>query len=358
MKARSVRQQTEIVTGVVPEALSRAQVARRFQGLLAAGARLRSAGTARHEPESLLRNGRLPRHEIRLFDTTFFLTNSRYNEALGFLVAYVAQPAPGGRVPDIYPRIFYKDSSLVWRVASHFVHDHAEYWIGKGAVRVERRGSDEYLTSAEETTNLPFELQEALDVVSRRAKRRRDNRAIELVLREGPSGRIAPYADFTLPRNRAAAGERVNGGRRVARFERKNDPSSLVFARGFAPDFADGVLEVAVSVSRFYGGELRKFRVLSQNRRIQYLFMASPTHAWLNPPQTLTSELSTFGVRTLDVHADEDLFVPGYEYHEPGDSQIPDGFAGDPHPKDPHRADASAWLDALPVIREFRRRLP
>ena len=109
--------------------------------------------------------------------------------------------------------------------------------------------------------------------------------------------------------------------------------------------------------SSFFGGELRKYRIMSANRTIQYLFMASPTHAWVNPPQTLTTELSTYGVRTLDVLADDVLFVPGYEYHDPGDSQIPEGFAGDPHPKDPHRSDASAWLEALPVIREFRRRV-
>ncbi len=357
MKARSGRQRTEIVTGVEPEVRSRAQVAKRFQELLSEGARLRAAGTARHDPDALLRNGRLPRHEIRLFDTIYFLSNSRFNEALGFFIAYVVQPAANGRVRDVYPRIFYKDSSLVWRVASHFVHDHDEYWIGKGDVRVERDADGEHLVSAEETTNLPFEMQAAMDVVSRRAKRRKDNRAVELVLREGPSGRIEPYADFTRPRELAASRERVNGGRRVARFVKKGDPASLRFARGYAPDFKNGVLEVIASVSKFFGGELRKFRVRSENGKIQYLFMASPTHAWVNPPQTLTTELSTYGVRTLDVHGDDDLFIPGYEYHDAGDSQIPDGYAGDPHPKDPHRADASAWLDALPVIQEFRRRL-
>ena len=38
-------------------------------------------------------------------------------------------------------------------------------------------------------------------------------------------------------------------------------------------------------------------------------------------------------------------------------SQIPEGFAGPKSPHDPSRADASAWLERLPVIREFRRRL-
>ena len=186
------------------------------------------------------------------------------------------------------------------------------------------------------------------------------------MLREGPSRRIEPYADFVAPRRRAAALYRVHRGRSVARFSRAGDPGSLRFARGFEPDFAHGILEETSSASRFYGGALRKLRIQSRNREIQYTFVASPTHAWINPPQTLTTELSTYGVRTHDVVADEDLFIPGYEYHEAGgddgdadahglpDSQIPAGFAGDPHPLDPHRADASAWIEALPVIREFR----
>ena len=61
---------------------------------------------------------------------------------------------------------------------------------------------------------------------------------------------------------------------------------------------------------------------------------------------------------------DEDPFVPGFEYHyfdESADesehfSQIPEGFAGELSEHDNDRADASAWLDAIPVIREFRRR--
>ena len=38
-------------------------------------------------------------------------------------------------------------------------------------------------------------------------------------------------------------------------------------------------------------------------------------------------------------------------------SQIPPGFAGPVSPVDEWRADASAWLERLPVIEEFRRRV-
>ncbi len=352
------RPETRIVTGVVPEKLTPAQVRRRFRALVDGGAELRPAGEARHDPEILLEPRYLPRHELRLFDATLFLTDLLFDDAIAFFVGYVVLDER-----RVYPRIFYKDSSLLWRVASHFLHDEAEYWIGKGDVRWVKRDGEEHLSSVEETTNLPYEIQAALDVISRRKRRRRDDDAVVLVLREGPSGRVEPYRDFVEPRRRAAARYRVNGGRRVARFTRHGDPASLRFARGYEPDFRRGVLEESASASRFFGGPLRKLRILSANREIQYLFIASPTHAWINPPQTLTTELSTYAVRTLDVLADEDAFIPGYEYYEPNDdpaknhTQIPAEFAGPPHPDDPARADASAWIEAMPVIREFRARV-
>src|SRR5690606_27101180 len=104
---------------------------------------------------------------------------------------------------------------------------------------------------------------------------------------------------------------------------------------------------------------------LSHNRRIQYLFMAAPRHVWIIPPQATTTELSSYGVRTVDVVADDDLFVPGFEYHFLDDtrdppvlySQIPAGWAGAGSPVDEARADASAWCDALPVVQAFRRQV-
>ena len=108
---------------------------------------------------------------------------------------------------------------------------------------------------------------------------------------------------------------------------------------------------------------LRRFRILSRNRRIQYLFIAGPHQVWIIPPQATTTELSSFGVRTIDVVADPDLFVSGWEYHyldtdlDPPElySQIPAGHAGRPCPDDENKADASPWLDRLPIIRRFRR---
>ncbi len=70
-------------------------------------------------------------------------------------------------------------------------------------------------------------------------------------------------------------------------------------------------------------------------------------------------------MRTLDAVVDDDLLLPGYEYHfvdhdvDPPTlvSQIPKGFAGAQSEVDPSRADTSAWLDRVPVIQAFRRHL-
>jgi hypothetical protein len=125
------------------------------------------------------------------------------------------------------------------------------------------------------------------------------------------------------------------------------------------------VLEVARSTSRLYGGALRRHRVLSKNRKVQFLFFAGRRHIWIGHPQATTTELSSFGLRTIDVIGDDRAFMPGYEYHFVDDacdppelvSQIPPGFAGRTSRHDPARADASPWLGRMPVIREFRRRL-
>lgn len=314
----------------------------------------------------LLSLGYTPKYQLSLFDTQFYLTNVRQNPALRFFVAYVVQQHPATGRTQIFARIFYKDLSLIWRAASHVIATDGDFWIGKGDVKVLSRGGYEVTECVESTTDLPLEMQAALEVLNRKTRRARlDEEALYLVLRAAPSSRTAPYRDFTEPRRKAEADRRnlIHGGRSIARFTRKNDPTSLVIVRGFEPDFKKGIVDVTELKSSMYGGVLRRFRILSSNRKVQYLFTAGPKHVWIIPPQATTTELSSYGVRTIDVVADEDLFVPGYEYHYFDDSadasehfsQIPDGFAGEPSEHDNDRADASAWLDPIPVIREFRR---
>jgi hypothetical protein len=356
---------TAVVAGVDPDPRSERQIARELHALIADGAELRCAGAAQDHPLRLFTLGYTPKARIDLFDTRFYLTHPRQNPDLRFLVAYVVQRDPVSGNTAIYPRILYKDISLIWRTASHLFWHGDDMWIGKGDTRVERRG--EYLEeeSIEATTDLPLEMQDAVESVNRRVRRpRHDVEVLALVLRNSARHRVRPFRDFLEPRRRAAANPRnlVHGGRKVLRFTRRGDPTSLVIARGYEPDFEHGLIEQSAGSSSLYGGTVRRLRLLSKNRLIQYLFLVGPEHAWLAPPQALTTELSSFGVRTVDVVADEDVFVPGYEYHFVDDgpdgpalhSQIPEGYAGALHEHDDTRADASAWLDRLPILRDLR----
>ncbi len=363
------RLESRVVRDIAPEPGSEAEIAREFRALLRSGARIRCAGAAKSDPAGILGRRYPARHKLALFDTVFYLAHLRQDDNARFFVSYVlldahAKTPPGRRV--LHARLFYKDASLIWRSASHFARSEDENWIGKGDLKWVVEHGRRVRYTAEETTNLPFEMQAALDALTRAvAAPKRDERAMGLVLRRAPDARVAPYRDFTEPRRRAAADprNRIHGGKRVAWFTRAHDPGSLRFARGYEPDFAGGMLDEYAIGSRLYGGEIRKYRVLSRNRRIQYQFVAAPRQVWIVPPQTLHTELSSFGVRTIDVNADDDLFVPGYEYHYIDDfedppalySQIPPGFAGGISEVDPARADSSPWNERLSVLREFRK---
>ena len=347
-------------------------MARRFRRLIEGGAPIVCAGAARERPEELLSLGYTPKSRVDLFDTSFYLTRPRQNPDLRYFVAYVVQRRllPKGRRGrlEVYPRIFYKDISLIWRVGSHLVLNDDELWVGKGDTREMTLSDGTVVVSDEATTDLPFELQHALEQLNQQGRRVPfDEAVLPLVLRTTTADRIPAYADFTAPRRRAAEdpARRIHGGRPVVYFRRPGDPGSLTIAQGYEPDWSSGVVELTRLRSSFYGGPVRRFRVVSANRIIQYLFYLAPRHTWAIPPQTQETELSSYGVRTIEPLVDDDAFVPGYEYHFVDDSvsppvlhsQIPEGFAGRLHPRDENRADASAWLERLPLIRDARRYL-
>lgn len=359
----------EVVKSVACDDRTPAQIAREFRARLAQGMQIRVAGAAKRRPKSLLARGYAPRHAFTLFGTRFYVSVVRQNPELRFCVAYVVPPPRRGRPPIAHARIFYKDLSLVWRAASHVAYDRdGSIWIGKGDVHEVRAGGYAWIESIESTTDLPLEIQTALEDCSRATKKSRADAAIlRQVLQQAPPSRVEPFPEFTVPRARARANpaHRIHGGRKIARFRRRGDPSSLEFVAGYEPDFARGLVETNRTKSNLYHGSLRRFRILSKNRAIQYLFLAGKRHVWIIPPQALSTELSTFGLRLVDVVADEDLFIPGYEYHyfdhdaDPPAlySQIPKGYAGRPCALDPNKADASPWLEALPIVRAFRKKM-
>ncbi len=356
----------EVVPSVAPSEQSPASVRREFEKRLADGARILCPGSAKTRPRTLLAKGYGPKHKIELFDCTFYLSDPRQNDYIRFYVAYVIKDEGGASARRIHTRLFYKDNSLTWRSASHFIVTDGDYWIGKGDLRWVEVDGEKLPFSNEATTDLPLEMQTALETICRRPNKIPfDEKAIALVLRRAPQHRTEPYRDFTEPRDRAFENpkNRIHGDREVARFTRKHDPTSLRFAKGYEPDFRRGIVERSVTTSKLYGGRLQRFRVVSSNRKIQYLFIAGPRQVWIASCQATTTDLSTYGVRTIDVQVDDDLMVPAYEYHwldeevDPPEffSQIPPGYAGAEAPGDPSRADASPWLEKLPVIRQFRR---
>lgn len=342
---------------------SPATVARQFRQQLAQGSELLPQGEARSDPETLLRRGYGPRFETALFGWRFYFAVPRQNSDIRFVVGYVQN----ARVPRrIYPRLFYKDVSLTWRSASHYIRSEGENWIGKGDVRVHSAGGVTQVESDEATTDLPHELQAALEAVNRSAaKVRHDETAVSQILRRGHDYRIEAYADFTRPRKMAAQNRAnlVYGGRRVAHFARSTDPHSLKIVRGYEPDFAHGKASIELLSSSLYGGNVWRYRILASNRKIQYLFLHGPKHSWIASVQATSTQLSSYGVRVVDAVVDDLLLLPGFEFHyldeslDPPEwySQIPKGFAGRASHVDPSRADASAWLNKVTVIRQFKR---
>lgn len=356
---------TEIISSVDRTDQSPRQVEREFADLINSGAKIQASGTAKRDPMSLFKKGLKPKHKIELFGTRFYFTHVRQIPELRFFVCYVV-PEATRSARRIYPRIIYKDLSLVWRSASHFTSVNDEIWVGKGEIKEFILDGDDVIGSDESTTDLPLEMQSAVESLLSWTKRRPASGAglLPLILKQAPAERIEPYRDFTHPLRAAAAVPEnlINSGNPVAWFSKPNDPTSLKFQKGYEPDFQDGVHEQSESYSKLYGGTLKRFRILSTNRKVQYYFFAGARHVWIAPPQAFTTQLSTYGVRTITVEADEDLFVPGYEYHHEEEtengtelySQIPAGFVGETCPLDDAKADASPWLDKIPAIRSFR----
>ncbi len=347
------------------EALAADEVQAKLSGLFNAGAKIVVAGRAKHRRQNYLPQRYPPLFHLSLHNVEIYLAGLREFEGFTFFVAYVVPAKGHRRGVRIYPRIFYKDVSLIWRSATHYIRTDDEHWVGKGAIKPVLEDGVEVWYSAEETSDLPLEMQPALDAASRRSPRSlADAEALGLVLRNAPSDRVEPYRDFLAPREAAAhkADWLVNAGHPIAWFEDGRKPESLKFADGFEPDFRTGYIDASLSKSAFYGGDVIKARFLSTNRQVHYLFVKTPGVSWLIPPQSVLEELTTFAVRPVDAEVDERLCLPGFEYHfldETTDppswhTQIPAGFAGSPHPVDDDRASTKPWNDRLPVLSAFQ----
>ena len=357
-----------IIKNVAPKNWSTKQVGLEFKRLLANGYRLETKGQAKNRAPDYLSRTRPPKHSVDLFGIRYFLSDIRREAGFRFFIAYLVMPQVGIHRKRIYPRIFYKDSSLIWRSASHLIKTNNEHWVGKGDLKpVVEDGNINYY-SAEETTNLPYEIDAALDIISRSSPEVIvDKIAQEMVLRNAPEDRVEPYSDFTLPRTKAMKNPdySINDSHKIAWFAKPSDPGSLSFAPGFKPDFKHGLIDTSESRSKMYGGLITKYRIASKNRQVQYLFITGKTQAWIIHPQPLDNLLISYGVRAVDANIDDDLGIPGFEFHylehenEPDSlySQIPKGFVGPASEADPDRASASPWIEKLSVMKDFRKHL-
>ncbi len=348
----------DVYAAVEPDPRSSVQIERDFRRLLNGGRRLATSGSAASAPEALLSGGFSPKSKLSLFGTDIYLTRPRQNPDLRFFVAYVA---PKQQPSKVFARIFYKDISLIWRCASHLFLEGEEMWIGKGDVRIDQRDGYAYTESVESTTDLPFEIQTAIELLNRAKNVRQEVAVLEQILHRASRNRIRAFAEFTAPRTQAKrAGQVIAKGKKVVRFRKFDDPSSLEVLPGYEPDWDNGLVETYAHPSRLYGGTVTRYRFLSVNREIQHLLFLAPRHAWMIPPHALSTRISSFGVRVVDVNFDEEAYVPGFEYHfeEEGvlHSQIPEGYVGELSEIDDSRADASAWLNQIPLLRELRER--
>ncbi len=347
------------------------QVEYEFRKLIDQGLELKVTGEAKADPGVLLSWGYTPKYKIRLFDTRYYLTNVRADVDERFFVGYVLQRHPRTGKEIIYARYFYKDYSLIWRSASHYHGTELEStWLGKGDMKAVLEDGEEVFVSMEETTNLPLEIQSTLDTTSRKVPfLRQDSEAIRLIIRRAPYSRSEPYRDFTAPRLEAAQRNgSINKGKRIAYFTRENDPRSLRFVKAFEPDYQNGIVEISIDrgvLSELYGGRVEKYRILSTNRELCYQFLAGTDIVWANPPQAMTRQLTSYGVRPIDVNFDGDAFLSGVDYYEEDETngqptvftQIPQGYVGRINPVLENLAETSKWNNRLPHIEEFKKRV-
>ena len=357
-----------IIKNVLPKDWSEKQVGIEFKKLINKGFQLDVKGQAKGRAPDYLPRTRPPKHVVDLFGVRYFLSDICREAGFRFFVAYLVMPQNGKHLKRIYPRIFYKDSSLIWRSASHLIKTGKEHWIGKGDLKPIVEDGEINYYSAEETTNLPYEMDAALDTISRSsAEVIVDKLAQEMVLRNAPEHRVEPYADFTQPRRKAMQNPKyaINQNKKIAWFNNADKPSSLRIETGFEPDFKNGLIDTSASRSKMYGGEINKYRIASKNRQVQYLFITGLTQAWIIPPQPLDNLIISYGVRAVDAEIDDNLCIPGFEFHylefddEPDSlySQIPKGFVGPASEADPDRASASPWIEELPVMKKFRKHM-
>ena len=110
---------------------------------------------------------------------------------------------------EVHARLIYKDGSLLWRCASHFAKSATEFWIGKGDLKLEVENGFYVYYTAEHTTDLPLEMQMAVESLTQPRRAACVTTAVALGAVRAARARRPPLRVPRLHRRRAGARRRT-----------------------------------------------------------------------------------------------------------------------------------------------------
>ena len=242
----------------------------------------------------------------------------------------------------LFVNSFYKSNSqAVWRVVSHELLEafatvmKMKGWLGKG---INEFGQ-----------TLPVEIQDKLENILLAEKEPKiDETIFYAILGRGTTE--GPLASEIFTQKEMIKKEKeiiiTKGDNPIGR--------DFSFVEGYEPNFAN-VVDRYKSVNSIYG-EIEHYAVLSKNEEIQYLFnVDADGRIWIGTIQAVGIGLTRQGTRadTVILKFPKYLLMPAYEYPK----QIPYGYAGETHKKNPSYADATDYHNKIGIIKEFREKV-
>ncbi len=310
--------------------------------------------------EELMNAGFQPHYKIVVNGVAYYVSEP-YTPSHGraSFVYYFYRKNPKTGEEEIFTRSVYRSNSQnVLRVASHRRPERR--WIGKGL--------------GQATTTLPLELQSTFEKIYQTALSKgklEKKEAFYEILRAKDShmpadsfmksmiayerGEEAEQKDEKEPEEQILIGKFNEHDRDQIEFIKgemifpRGIPETFGFTPGFEPDFENGVVETFETDNPVYGGKVTSYRIISKNKEAQYLFNVDMKgRVWIGDVQGTHSEITRFGVRKNTIYIPSDFLTPANEY----ESEIPEGYKGEWQHSD--YWDASAYIDKLPVVQEFR----
>lgn len=290
----------------------------------------------------------MPAHKIVFGNYKYFISPLFDIGGRPACICYFYRPADNGNGHELYVRAFYKSNShAIWKVDSHRVHikpsddkelDEARKgWFGKGI--------------NQESVTLPSEIQSSMnEIISAHygqnlaQNKKLNNSFYRVVLKESTR---RPPKEFT----RSMVYE-PEISKRFAHFKKPNDPESLEIYAGYGPELDKPPLEKYSEYNEHYRGIVDSYVINSKNGALHYIFNVSKKRkVWISAVQSSSALLTRFGVKREKIKVPTGLMVQAQEYLD----EIPKGFAG----KRVHSVyyDASAWVDKLPINKEFREKV-